>query len=81
MATLDTRNPLMLPELLRDILDMFSAPALVPTERQALAALARTCRACSEPSLDRLWWTMYSLRPLIRCYGTSIDDVDNAVTP
>ena len=83
MSTLDphteTCNPLMIPELFYTVLDCFR-PAIDPEEALALSALAQTCRAFSEPSLDRLWRKLYSLKPLIRCYAGA-DDVDNAVTP
>ncbi|KAG9318036.1 hypothetical protein JVU11DRAFT_99 [Chiua virens] len=35
--------------------------------RRALSALARTCRALSEPALDALWRRLHSLEPLLRC--------------
>lgn len=73
----DHRNPLMVPELFYSVLDYF-CPEFYPEERQTLAALAQTCRAFSEPSLDRLWRKTNSLKPLIRCY-TTVDDVENMV--
>jgi hypothetical protein len=83
MSTLDphteTCNPLMVPELFYTILDCFR-PEFDREEALALAALAQTCRAFSEHSLDRLWRKLYSLKPLIRCY-TRADEVDNAVPP
>lgn len=79
MLTLDSRNPLMVPELFCDILDFFR-PEFEPSAREALVALAQTCRAFSEPSLDHLWRTLYSLKPLIHCY-TTVDDLENVVTP
>lgn len=33
-----------------------------------LAALARTCRAFSEPALDRLWQNQLNLYPLVRTF-------------
>ena len=32
-----------------------------------LIALARTCRAFEDPALDRIWYSMKSLRPLFKC--------------
>lgn len=69
----------MIPELLYDILDCFS-PEIYPIDARALLALAQTRRAFSEPSLDRLWKKLYSLKPLISCY-TRAEDVEDAVTP
>ena len=74
MATTDlqTRNPLFQQDLFLCILDY-----LVPPEadfkqfreaRRALFSLARTCHAFSEPSLDRLWYKLNSLKPLVMCY-------------
>ena len=38
--------------------------------RPTLFSLARTCRAFSEASLDRLGHTFGGLEPLIQCYAT-----------
>lgn len=38
--------------------------------RRALAVLARTCRAFSEPALDALWFRLHSLRPFVLCLPT-----------
>ena len=42
-----------------------------PEGRRALAALAQTCRALSEPCLNQLWRRLKSLRPLLRCFFTT----------
>ena len=39
-----------------------------PDARCALAVLARTCHAFTQPCLDRLWRRLTSLVPLLRCY-------------
>jgi hypothetical protein len=36
-------------------------------DRCTLIATASTCRAFEEPALDRLWYTLKSLRPLLKC--------------
>lgn len=84
MLVVDTRgkkrNPLMVLDIFYTILDCYE-PVFVSddlVERRTLAALARTCRAFSDPALDYLWRKLDSLKPLIRCY-TSVDDVENMV--
>ena len=83
------RSPLLLPELFHYILDYLDVPTPVtqieqhvtgikvrepsPAARQAFLALAQTCRALSGPSLDRLWQSLGSLRPLIRCFAGVVD--------
>ncbi|EIW85496.1 hypothetical protein CONPUDRAFT_150305 [Coniophora puteana RWD-64-598 SS2] len=42
------------------------------SEKKALAALAQTCRAFSEPALDALWRELDSLLPLLECLGNAI---------
>ncbi|KAH0835828.1 hypothetical protein J3R83DRAFT_9696 [Lanmaoa asiatica] len=83
MSTLDSRaklyNPLMVPELFYNILECFR-PAIDPSGKRALVALAQTCRAFSEPSLDCLWRKLYSLQPLIRCYAT-VDEHESGIPP
>jgi len=79
MSTLHTHtDSLMVPELFYSILDSF-LPEVDSMDSRTLAALAQTCRAFSEPSLDHLWRKLHSLNPLIRCY-TGADDVENTVT-
>ena len=72
MSLVDLRakncSPLMVQDLFYTVLDCYR-PAYDPTARQALASLAQTCRAFSEPALDRLWEKLHSLEPLIRCYA------------
>jgi hypothetical protein len=38
----------------------------------SLAAFAITCRAISEPALDVLWHTQYSIAPLLRCMSSDL---------
>lgn len=47
------KNPLFVPEFLQCTLDCLATPA-DHNEQEAFAALARTCRAFSEPSLNTL---------------------------
>lgn len=75
-----TRNPLLIAELFYAILDFLVEPTSEPScfdlafrtpdpdGRRALAALARTCRGFTEPSLDLLWRRLNSLAPLLRCF-------------
>lgn len=44
------------------------------TSRKAFFALALTCRALSELSLDRLWRVLDSVIPLIRCFTEVVDE-------
>ena len=44
-----------------------------PDGQRTLAALARTCRTFSEPSLNQLWRRLRSVRPLLRCCFTAHD--------
>ena len=77
-STTGARNPLLVPELFHCILDCLAIP--LPKgpknlrDRGTLAALAQTCRAFSEPSLDRLWRHLDSLLPLIRCFADVVDE-------
>lgn len=78
IATIKTRNPLFQHDLLHCILDHVAGLTVVPHQlrqaRPVLFSLARTCRALSEPSLDRLWSKLDSLEPLIRCYAAVLDN-------
>lgn len=78
-------RPLLIPELFQCILDCFDIPELNLQDRfppwedlkvtqRALVALAQTCRALSEPSLDRLWQRLESLDPLIRSFAPAADE-------
>ena len=77
-TSIDPRNPLLVPDLFFCVLEYLvtSLPLERPSkeERQILAVLARTCRAFSEPSLDRLWRCLNSLLPLIRSFAVVVDD-------
>ena len=53
------------PDLFYCILDCLQAES-----RSVFVSLAQTCRAFSEPSLDRLWSKLDSLEPLVRCFAT-----------
>ena len=72
---------LLIPELLGSILGYLEdipqlQPFYLPREhtygsgRKALAALASTCRALSEPALNVLWRRLYTLKPLMLCVAT-----------
>lgn len=74
-------NPLLVSELFHCILDCLSVSLSLPErypakleERRTLAALARTCHAFSEPSLDRLWRRLGSLLPLVRSFVDVVDE-------
>ena len=71
-------NPLLVPELFHCILDyVVISPPEGPANREehaTLAALARTCRAFSEPSLDYLWRRLDSLLPLLRSFADVVDE-------
>lgn len=66
------RNPLLIPELFYCVLGYLITHCR--EERRTLAALARTCRAFSEPSLNRLWRRLNSLLPLARCFSNVVDE-------
>ena len=72
--TFETRNLLFQQDLLLRILGYLAPPEAdfkqFQEARPVLFSLARTCRAYSEPSLDRLWYKLDSLKPLVRCYFT-----------
>ena len=74
MTTADLRNPLFQHDLFLCVLNCLAAPEADFEEfeeaRPTLFSLARTCRAFSEPSLDRLWYKLGGLEPLIQCYAT-----------
>lgn len=71
------RDALLIPEVLSGIIDSMAEDtvrhpnkSLSPRDtrkagRRALAVLARTCRALSEPVLDALWHRLYSLEPFM----------------
>lgn len=72
------RNPLLVPDLFHCVLECLVTP--LPQrpskeERRILSVLARTCRAFSEPSLNRLWRRLNSLLPLVRCFSNVVDEV------
>ena len=70
---------LLIPELLGSILGYLEDTPQFPGEhtygpgRKALAALASTCRALSEPALDALWRRLYTLKPLMLCVPTKAE--------
>ena len=74
MAMTDLQNLLFHRDLFLCILDYLVPPEVgfkqSQEARSMLFSLARTCRAYSEPSLDRLWYKLDSLKPLVRCYFT-----------
>lgn len=65
-----TRSVLFQKDVFHCILDCLAAPEASPKQfrqsRRVLVSLAQTCRAFSEPSLDRLWSKLDSLEPLIQ---------------
>ena len=71
-------NPLFVPELFHYILDYLAPSSSGGTtnseERKALVALAQTCSAFSNPCLDRLWWRLDSLLPLVRSFAHVVDE-------
>ena len=76
MSVIDQRNPMLIENVFRAILDCLCREN-DPAEG-TLASLARTCRATSGPSLDFLWRKLVPLKPLILCYA-GVEDVDNPV--
>ena len=74
----NSRNPLLVPDLFLCVLECLVTSHLIERpskdERRILAVLARTCRAFSEPSLNRLWRRLNSLLPLIRSFAAVVDD-------
>ena len=82
------RSPLDIPELFDLVLACLEEPDSYDDDNRlvmvqpplrtgqcALAALAQTCRAFSEPSLNSLWRKLRSLTPLLLCF-IDADDVD-----
>ena len=73
-----SKNPLLVPELLRIVLESLAGPNEVGLSfatpdreiQRALAVLARTCKAFTGPALDFLWRRLTSLEPLVRCFAT-----------
>ena len=78
LQTLKTRNPLFQQDLFHCILDPLVAPnpslQQLRESRSVLVSLAQSCRAFSEPCLDRLWSKLDSLEPLIRCFATVLSE-------
>ena len=65
------RHPLTQPDLFQCVLDSIQGRYYDQREpRRTLLALAQTCHAFSEPSLDRLWRRLESLKPLIQCFSS-----------
>lgn len=63
---------LQIPEILRTILEEVLARSehyewLPPIELYTYAAMARTCKAFYDPSMDCLWATLPTLDPLANC--------------
>ena len=70
-----THHPLIQPDLFQCVLDSLEGVYCDGGERrQTLLVLAQTCRAFSEPSLDRLWSRLDSLTPLIQCFSSVLDE-------
>ena len=46
----------------------------------ALVRLAQTCRRMYEPSMNSLWYSLFDLAPLLRCFPEDVWDDDDAST-
>ena len=72
------QSPLLQSDTMNHILDCLEgAPPdwQHPREtRLAFLALAQSCRALSEPALNYLWRKICSLKPLIRCFVTVLNE-------
>ena len=62
-------NALLIYEILGCIIDHLAQNLSegVHARQRALGALARTCRAFSEPALDALWCRLRGLKPFMHC--------------
>ncbi|KAG1858970.1 hypothetical protein DFJ58DRAFT_875891 [Suillus subalutaceus] len=60
-------HALLVPDILDHIFTFIKAADSEQVSRRTLAALARTCSALSDPSLDALWSELRSLYPLVSC--------------
>ncbi|KAG2127726.1 uncharacterized protein EDB93DRAFT_198165 [Suillus bovinus] len=71
---------LLVPDILDHILAFIKADSL-QISRRTFAALARTCSALSDASLDALWNELRSLYPLVSCiYDTNMEFVDDGTS-
>ncbi|KAJ7511577.1 hypothetical protein B0H11DRAFT_1788829 [Mycena galericulata] len=57
------------------------SPADRPYGAVGLARLARTCRAFSDPALDLLWKSQYTIIPLLRCFPPHLWEITGSGTP
>ena len=80
-----TLNALLQEDVVLCILDCLVAPEASLHKfrgaRPVLFSLAQTCRAFSRPSLDRLWYKLDSLDPLILSYATALSEESTKVVP
>ncbi|KAG1863749.1 hypothetical protein F4604DRAFT_1040701 [Suillus subluteus] len=60
-------HALLVPDILDHIFTFIKAADSEQVSRRTLAALARTCSALSDASLDALWSELRSLYPLVSC--------------
>lgn len=57
-------------------------PSTTPSDAtpHSLLSLASTCRAFYEPSMNVIWHTLFSLKPLVKCFPRHVwQEVNNAV--
>jgi hypothetical protein len=60
-------HALLVPDILDHIFKFIKADSDQTSSNQTFAALARTCSALSDASLDALWSELRSLYPLVSC--------------
>ena len=73
---------LLVPDVVDCIFTFICKEADRQTRNRTFAALARTCSALSEPSLDTLWSELHSLYPLMSCiYDSNAKLCDEACFP
>lgn len=57
-------------------------PSTTPSDAtpHSLLSFASTCRAFYEPSMNVIWHTLFSLKPLVKCFPRHVwQEVDHAV--
>jgi len=74
-------HALLIPDILDRIFEYIKADRVRASYR-TLFALARTCSALSEISLDALWRDLEGLYPLVSCiYGANMKLLNEACIP